>query len=260
MPATRIFSGLGSKLIGGFDQLGFFMIYLGAIGREFLKPPHRIRLTIEQMHFAGNQSIAIIVTSAFFVGAVFALQIGVVFKVFAAEGMMGGATGKALAQELAPLLTGFLLAGRAGSAMTAELATMKVNEQIDAMEAMAVEPINYLVVPRVVALTLIAPLLSAMFVVIGVTGAYLVGIAVFNVDQASFFSRMLSIVEVYDIRAGLQKAVAFGAVVAIVACRYGLTASGGAKGVGKATTSSVVMSLLLILLIDLFMTFIQIVL
>ena len=192
----RVFDIMGRGLISNVDQLGSFMLYLGSIVRETFKRPYRHGLVIDQMYFAGNQSVGIIITSAFFVGAVFALQIGVVFKVFAAEGMMGGATGKALAQELAPMLTGFLLAGRAGSAMTAELATMKVNEQIDAMEAMAVDPINYLVVPRFLALIFIAPLLSSLFVVVGEFGAYLVGVSIFNVDEASFFSRILNIVEV----------------------------------------------------------------
>lgn len=259
MPQAMI-ANFGAKLVGQASLVGQFMIYVKDTMRELVKRPYRLNLILQYMHFAGNQSLAIILTSAFFVGAVFALQIGVVFKVFAAEGMMGAATGKALAQELAPLLTGFLLAGRAGSAITAEIATMKVNEQIDAMEAMAVEPINYLVVPRFVALVLMAPLLSALFVLIGEFGAFLVGVGIFNVDQASFFSRILEVVDSADLWKGLQKATVFGGVVALVSCRYGLEASGGAKGVGKATTNSVVITLLLLLLIDLFMTYVQIVL
>ena len=258
--ASRLISALGGKLINQTSLVGAFMLYVKDTVREMIKPPYRPYLILQYMHFAGNQSLAIIVTSAFFVGAVFALQIGVVFKVFAAEGMMGAATGKALAQELAPLLTGFLLAGRAGSAITAEIATMKVNEQIDAMEAMAVEPINYLVVPRFIALVIMAPLLSSLFVLIGEFGAYLVGISIFNVDEASFFSRILEVVSSSDLWSGLQKATVFGGVVALVACRFGLEASGGAKGVGKATTNSVVITLLLLLLIDLFMTYVQVIL
>ena len=122
--SSRLITHIGSKLIKQTSVIGEFVMFVRDAFRELVKPPHRPRLIIQYMHFAGNQSLAIIVTSAFFVGAVFALQIGVVFKVFAAEGMMGAATGKALAQELAPLLTGFLLAGRAGSAITAEIATM----------------------------------------------------------------------------------------------------------------------------------------
>jgi len=160
---------------------------------------------------------------------------------------------------LAPMLTGFLLAGRAGAAMTAEISTMKVNEQIDAMEAMGVEPVNYIVVPRLIAMVIMAPILSGIFVFIGVFGAYVVGVALFHVDVAAFFSKIIEIVSTGDIWSGMQKAVVFGALIALIACRYGLRASGGAKGVGRATTNSVVITLLVLLAFDFAITYLQVV-
>ena len=172
---------------------------------------------------------------------------------------MGGATSIALARELSPLMTGFLLAARAGSAITAELSTMKVNEQIDAMEAMAVEPIHYLVVPRVIAGMVIAPLLCGLFTFVGVLGAFVMGVILFDVDQGVFFDRIPALAEPKDVFLGLQKAVVFGGIVTSLACRYGLSASGGAKGVGQATTTSVVMSLLTLLGFDAIITYLQLV-
>jgi phospholipid/cholesterol/gamma-HCH transport system permease protein len=248
----------GGQVIGGITELGKFVYYLGQIAREMVKPPFRYRQILQQMEFVGNQSLSIIALSAFFVGAVFSLQIGVLFKLFKAEGLMGAVTGKALARELAPMLTGFLLSGRAGSAITAEIATMKVNEQVDAMEAMAVDPIHYLVVPRVIAMIFMAPILSGLFVFLGEFGAYTAAVLLFDVDQGAFFTKIGAMVKIRDLWAGLQKAFLFGIVVGVTSCRFGLAASGGAKGVGRATTNSVVITLLLLLVVDFVVTYFQI--
>jgi phospholipid/cholesterol/gamma-HCH transport system permease protein len=154
-------------------------------------------------------------------------------------------------------MTAFLLTGRAGSAMTAEIATMKVNEQVDAMEAMAVDPVNYLVVPRVLAAMFIMPLLCGIFIFIGTIGAFVTGVAVFDVDVGIFIDRIKWMVTPRDIFNGLEKAFVFSIIIAAMACRYGLKASGGAKGVGRATTMSVVMTLLVVLLCDVFITYVQ---
>lgn len=248
----------GRRMIASFTDVGGFTLYVRETIVQSFKRPFRAKLIIQHMEFIGNQSLNIIALSAFFVGAVFALQIGIVFKIFRAEGIMGAATGKALARELAPMLTGFLLAGRAGSAMTAEIATMKVNEQVDAMEAMAVEPIHYLVVPRLIATMIMAPLLSGIFVMVGIVGAFVVGVVIFDVDQGAFFNKIEHVVKAKDVMGGFFKAFVFGIVIAIMACRYGLKASGGAKGVGKATTNSVVMTLLMVLVVDFLITYFQV--
>ena len=143
--------------------------------------------------------------------------------------------------------------------MTAEIATMKVNEQVDAMEAMAVDPISYLVVPRFLASIMVIPMLCAVFIFIGVLGSYVAGIFLFNIDEGLFIEKITRIVEPRDMVRGLVKSFVFSGLMAAICCRYGLSASGGAKGVGKATTNSVVVTLLAVLAVDVVITYFQIV-
>lgn len=252
-------SFVGSWLMNFHKEMQFFFKFLKEVLQWTFRKPFRRSLLFQQLEFVGNQSLNIILISGLAVGAVFGLQIGAVFQVFRAESLMGAATAKALCQELAPLVTAILLTGRAGSAMTAEIATMKVNEQVDAMEAMAVDPISYLVVPRFLAALAIIPMLCAVFIFIGVIGAYIAGVFIFNVDQGLFVEKMTSFVGSKDIWRGLSKSLVFSGIMATIACKYGLNAKGGAKGVGIATTNSVVVTLLAILFVDVIITYYQIV-
>ncbi len=236
------------------------LLFLLNIVRQAVKPPFRTRLIFQHLYFIGNQSINIIFLTSFFVGAVFGLELGGVFRIFGAEAMLGAATAKTLTRALSPLTTSFLLAGRGGAAIAAEIATMKVNEQVEAMEAMAVDPIHYLVVPRVIAAMIILPFLCGIFSFVGTIGAFVTGVLMFDVDQGLFFEKIAIIVFPKDIFDGLVKAFAFGGIMATIACYYGITATGGAEGVGRATTNSVVMTLLATLGCDLVLTFIQTVL
>ncbi len=249
---------IGRRMIAAKDQLAKFGGFLRATGHQLVAGPFRTNLVFQQMEFIGNESLTIIMISGFFIGAVFSLQIGSIFAIFGAQGMMGAATGKALARELSPLIVGFLLAGRGGAAITAEIATMKVNEQVDAMESMAVDPISYLVCPRLIAGVTMMPLLTGIFTFTGMIGSLAVGVVIFNVDQGVFFDKLIRIVGIKDIWSGMQKALVFGAIISLVACRYGLVASGGAKGVGRATTNSVVTTLLVLLAVDFVITYFQI--
>lgn len=250
---------LGSRLVRVWRDMVGFAKFMREVFHWTFRRPFRGQLFFQQMEFIGNQSLNIMLVSGFAVGAVFGLQIGAVFQVFRAENLMGGATGKALCQELAPMVTAILLTGRAGSSMCAEIATMKVNEQVDAMEAMAVDPISYLVVPRMLASIVIVPLLCAVFIFVGVLGAYAAGVFLFNVDEGMFVDKITKIVTTTDMWRGLVKAFAFSGIMATICCRYGLKASGGAKGVGIATTNAVVVTLLSILAVDVVITYFQIV-
>jgi phospholipid/cholesterol/gamma-HCH transport system permease protein len=252
--------GMGRFVIKVFNDLGSFSLFLKEIVKWATRRPIRIQLIFAQFEFIGNQSLNIILLSGFSVGAVFGLQIGGIFGVFGAESMLGAFTGLALCRELAPLVTAILLTGRVGSSMTAEISTMKVNEQVDAMEAMAVDPISYLVVPRVIASMTIGPLLCGVFIFIGVLGSFVTGIVLFDVDQGLFVEKITRIVQPEDISQGLQKSFAFSTIMGALACRYGLRASGGAKGVGRATTNSVVSTLLTILAVDVVITYVQVML
>lgn len=248
---------IAAGLLRIIAQVGDSVLYFMDVFRQIFRRPFRLGLIIKHLEFIGVESTTIILLTGFFTGAVFGLQIGGIFQVFRAESLMGGATGIALATELAPLVTGFLLTGRAGSAMTAELATMKVNEQVDAMEAMAVNPIHYLVAPRVVASMLIMPLLCGLFMFVGVLGAYATGLLLFEVDQGVFVEKLVDMIEPSDVISGLRKMLFFSVLISVISCRFGIEASGGAKGVGLATTNSVVKTLLALLISDFVISFIQ---
>lgn len=254
---TQAVQYFGGTVVKYVSAVGDFARYLKNIVHQAMKPPIRWDLIFQHLEFIGNQSLSIIILTGFFTGAVFGLQIGGIFEIFRAESIMGAATGKALTREMAPLMTAFLLTGRAGSAMTAEIATMRVNEQVDAMEAMAVDPIHYLVVPRVIAAMFIIPLLCGIFIFVGVIGSYVTGVAIFDVDVGVFIDRIKWLVEAKDIFKGIQKAFIFSVIIATLACKFGLNAGGGAKGVGTATTQSVVMTLLVVLCCDVVITYIQ---
>lgn len=253
------FDAIGKQVYQRGSSFGSSIIYFYQVFRKSVEPPFRYSQVVSQLEFIGNQSLSIILLSGFFTGAVFGLQIGGIFGIFGSESLMGAATAEALSRELAPLMTGFLLAGRVGSSITAEIATMRVNEQIDAMEAMAVDPVHYLVIPRVIGSIIMAPLLCGVFMFIGILGCFLLGVMIFNVDTGVFTERILWLVQPRDIMSGLFKALVFGFIISSLSCRYGLRAVGGAKGVGKATTDSVIAALLFILISDVIITFFQVI-
>jgi phospholipid/cholesterol/gamma-HCH transport system permease protein len=182
------------------------------------------------MEFIGVQSLPIILLTSFFTGAVFALQSYRAFALFGAESMVGGTVGVALTRELAPTLTGLLVAGRAGSAMAAEIGSMRVSEQIDALDAMAVDPINYLVKPRLVAAALVTPMLTAIYDFVGIVGSWAVCIHLLAMDEPSFMVRLQSWVDWDDIWGGLLKGWVFGVIIGTVACYKGFYTEGGARG------------------------------
>ena len=256
----RLVSYLGASVIRRVNDAGAVGIYLGDVLKQTFSRPFRWTLILQQLEFIGNQSLGIIVLTAFFTGAAFALSIGPFFQNFKAESIMGAATAISLARELAPLMTAFLMIGRAGSSMTAELSTMRVGEQIDAMEAMGVDPISYLVVPRVIGSMVILPLLCGIFVFVGVIAAYVIGRGMFSVDTGIFFEKITWLAESKDVTLGLQKSFIFAFVIGAMSCRFGLRAGGGAKGVGLATTNAVVTCLLAVLACDYVITYIQLVL
>ncbi|MFK7930517.1 MAG: MlaE family ABC transporter permease [Myxococcota bacterium] len=230
--------------VGKIAALGFLNLF---------RLPLRLGLTIRQMEFIGVQSLPIIALTAFFTGAVFTLQSYRAFALFGAEGYVGGTVGISLAKELGPTLTGLLVAGRAGSAMAAEIGAMRVSEQIDALDAMAVDPINYLVKPRLLASAIVTPLLTGVFDIVGVIGSWVVATYVLGMDWPMFSVRLKEWVDWEDIGGGLIKGFVFGIIIAIVACYKGYYTTGGAEGVGKATTTSVVVASVSILVTNYFL-------
>ena len=243
--------------INFFNTIGKSILFFFEMIVDVFKPPLRLKAILYYMVFIGYESLAIITITSFFTGAVFGLQIGGVFAFFKAESFVGGATGMALSMELASLVTAFLLAGRIGSSITAELSTMVINEQVQALESMGISPIHYLVKPRLIASIIMMPLLCGFFMLVGIFGAYLVGTFVYSVEQGIFMDKLVYIVTTKNLFTGFRKMLVFSFIITTVSCYFGLNAYGGAKGVGIATTKSVVCSLVLILIMDFIVSYFE---
>jgi phospholipid/cholesterol/gamma-HCH transport system permease protein len=234
---------------------------LGALSRLFgeavfwgVRPPYRGRLFVEAMEFIGIGSIFIVSLTALFVGGVLALQLVDGFRDFGAENQTGAVIGLALAREVGPVFAALMVTSRAGSAMTTELGSMRVTNQIDALVTMAVNPVQYLVVPRVVAGFVMVPVLTMLFNVVGVFGAFFVAVTLLGLDPGVFMDRLRWLVDWSDVSQGLIKAMVFGVAVTLIACRHGFYAQGGAAGVGRATNRAVVQSAIAILMLDYLVT------
>lgn len=218
------------------------------------RPPVRLQLAVTQAEFVGVQSIFLVGLVGTFTGIVFAMQTIYGFRRFGAENMVGGVVGLTLSREMAPVLTAIMVAARAGSGMAAELGNMRASEQIDALETMAVNPVQYLIVPRVLAGVVMVPVLSLLFFLVGLGGAWLIGVKLLSLDPGIFFDRIKSMMAPEDLRQGLIKSVIFGYAVSLIACRHGYFASGGAVGVGQATTRAVVWSVVGVFILDTLLT------
>ena len=232
---------------------GFVYLFLSTLYelRVFWRSPQRL---LRQMMQVGVNTLALAAMIGVFTGMVVALQTGYELKDFGLEDRIGSIVGLAMVREMGPVITGFLVAGRVGSAMAAELGTMAVTDEIDALRVMGISPVRYLVVPRFLAMLLMQPLLTVYSVVIGIWGASLISASYLRIDSSIYFKRLFDSLDVADIRQGFSKTFVFAAIISIVSCHLGLKATQGAAGVGKATTRSVVVSLTLILVSDYFVT------
>jgi phospholipid/cholesterol/gamma-HCH transport system permease protein len=238
------------KIRAALEDFGEMILFAGEMLAWMVRPPFRLELILLQMAAIGVGSTFIVATTGMFTGMVLALQFDYAMGQLGAQGYVGGSTGVALTRELAPVLTALMVIGRSGSAITTEIGTMRVTEQIDAMETMAVSPVQYLVVPRVIAAIAMFPVLTMVFNAIGFAGAYVMGIFVSRIPAGPFIAHTRELVVVDDFLHGLGKSIVFGAAVAIIACWRGYSARGGSRGVGEGTTRSVVMASISILVVD----------
>lgn len=247
-------SALGASVLETAEELGRIVTVLtyGLIG--LVMPPWRIRSIFHQMEFVGVQSLGIVVLTGGFTGAVFAIQAHYGFEIFGAETITGSTVALALAKELGPSLTALMVTGRAGSAMAAELGTMRVTEQIDALEAMAVDPYEYLVSPRIIACVVMVPVLAAVFTAVGLLGCTLVSLNQLGIAEGPYYYRISIYLDPEDYLLGLAKSAVFGLILGVVGCTKGLYTRGGAEGVGMATTRAVVVSSVAVLVVDYFLT------
>jgi phospholipid/cholesterol/gamma-HCH transport system permease protein len=220
------------------------LILLDAVRRLF-KRPREIGETLKQISFVGAASIPIVALTTFFSGAVLALYSSELLVQYGAGSLAGGTIGLAVCREIAPVLAGIMVSARCGSAMAAQIGTMVVTEQVDALRALSVHPTNYLVIPRIAACVVAVPILCMVGIYAGVAGGYLVSVSN-GVPAGSFVVSIRQFVEPWDFLGGLIKSLAFGSIISIVACQQGLRASNGAVGVGRATTNAVVISMVLV--------------
>lgn len=239
------------KQVSGFGDAWLFLF--NVLGKALI-PPYRVKLIVDQLFSIGVQSTSVIALVGVFTGAVLAVQGEYTLAKFGATAFTGPAVALSLIRELGPVLTALMVNGRAGSAMTAELGIMKITEQVDALRSMAVDPIRYLMVPRVVAGIIAVPLLTALFNVVGIAGGYLVGVETLGLSAGTFVAQMKHAVTDVDVISGLVKSVVFGLSISWIACYKGWTCGFGAVGVNRATTSSVVTASVVILVLDYFLT------
>jgi phospholipid/cholesterol/gamma-HCH transport system permease protein len=235
-------------------QMGRFVHMLGRVFAWTPRPPYDWRELLSQMVKVGVSSTPVVLLTALFTGMVLALQTFTVLKRFAAESYVGTLVALSMVRELSPVLTSLIVAGRAGSAMGAELGTMRVTEQIDALEVMATDPIHYLVVPRVWAAVLTMPLLVVMADGVGIAGGYLVSVVLMGANPVSYLNTSFQYTVLNDLLSGLIKAAVFGLLMATISCQQGFYTTGGAEGVGRSTTAAVVLSSIAILAADFFLT------
>ncbi|MGC1307408.1 MAG: MlaE family lipid ABC transporter permease subunit [Phormidesmis sp.] len=217
------------------------------------RPIHR-RNTIEQMASVGPESLLIALVTAVAVAMVFTIQVAREFITFGASNAIGGVLALTLARELSPVLTAVVLAGRVGSAFAAEIGTMRVTEQIDALQMLKSDPVDYLVIPRVIACALMLPLLNVMAFITGLIGGLLVATTLYDIPAAVFVSSARNFLTTWDLASSIIKAVIFGILIAVIGSSWGLTTTGGAKGVGQSTTTAVVTSLLAIFITNFFLS------
>ena len=245
---------LGDKVFLLLTEIGKVLMFLGQTLRWTFSSPFYVKNVLKQMESIGVNSVPVVITTAISTGSVLALQSYTGFKRFGATSLIGAVVSLSMTRELGPVLTGLMVAGRAGASMAAELGTMKVTEQIDALTTLATNPMKYLVVPRFVASTVMMFFLTILGMMIGVTGGYLVGVKVLGTNPVTYYNQSINNTEVTDIWYGLIKALVFGAVIGLIGCYKGFNTVGGAEGVGKATTGAVVISCMLILILDYFLS------
>lgn len=250
----RFTEWLGRGLIYFFQTTGEILILLLETLSYCRKAIGSRASILKQMAFMGVGTLPIALLMGFFVGMVLALQTGYQLLRFNLQGILGAVIGLSLAKELAPVLTGYLVAGRVGAAITAEIGTMQVSEEIDALRVMGVDPIYYLSMPRLIAATFMVPIIVIYVLLIGILGGALIATTYVDVSAKTYFDNLFDSLTFDEVLRGLIKSMFFGAIVGVIGVFKGFKTTGGAEGVGRYTTESVVLSFVLIVVFDYFLT------
>ena len=245
---------LGAAFMRPLVLLGGMTIMLVETIRLSIRHPYNVRNIVKQMVEIGVNSLPVVVITATFTGGVLALQSYTGFRRFSAESLVGTVVAMSMTRELGPVLTGLIVAGRAGAAIAAELGTMRVTEQIDALETLATNPVKYLVVPRFLGGLLMLPALTVLSDAVGILGGFFVSTKLLGANPTTYLTRTWDYLEMMDIYHGILKAFFFGGAIALISSYEGFYSEGGAEGVGKATTRAVVLSSMTILISDYFLS------
>jgi phospholipid/cholesterol/gamma-HCH transport system permease protein len=251
---TAVFEILGLYFVNVFEQTGLWFRMLWRTIKGAVHPPFEFREWLRQMVRLGWDSIPVVFLTSMFTGMVLALQTFNGFQRVHAENFVGSVVALAMLRELSPVLAGLMVTGRVGSSMAAEIGTMRVTEQIDALKALATDPVQYLFVPRVIAGIFMMPFLVVLGDALGVGGGYLVAVKMMDANPVLYEQNTYQFLEMNDIWSGLIKAAVFGLILTLTGCVRGYYTRGGAEGVGRATTNAVVSASLIILLTDFFLT------
>lgn len=248
-------AALGRFTILPVQEMGRIAIFFARAVYHIFTPPLQVSKIIEQVYFIGVKSVFVIVLTGAFTGMVLGIQGYYTLVKFGSEGLLGAAVALSLIREMGPVLCTIMIIARAGSAMAAELGIMRISEQIDALETMDINPVRFLVSPRIVASLISFPLLTALFDIVGIIGGYLTGSLLLGINAGAYFSRVESSVLMADVMGGFIKSIVFSVMVATICCFKGFfPESYGAKGVSLSTTSAVVLSCVLILVVDYVLT------
>lgn len=235
-------------------EVGEISVFAWQSLRMIREKPSRVPEIIQHMEFIGNQSLGIIGLTSLFTGLALSFQIYLGFKIVNLVNLVGPTVAFGISRELGPVLTGLIVAARAGGAMAARLGTMRVNEQIDALDVMGINTKQYLIMPRIIAAVICMPLLTAVFDFVAMIGSWFLCVHLVELDEAVFFQRIADLLEVRHIMEGLFKAAIFGFFFAVICTYRGFNTKGGARGVGEATNNGVVQSMVLVIILDYFIT------
>ncbi len=248
-----ILKSIGMAIYNFIFQVGLLFSFSFQSLRSFFKKPYRWEDLIQHIEFVGNQSVFIIILTGVFTGMAVSFQIYLGFRMVNATNLVGPTVAMGIARELGPVLAGLIVAARAGGAMAANLGAMRVSEQIDAIEVMGVDPIRYLVAPRIMAAVIAMPFLVGIFDFVALMGSYFLCIFVLDLDPAIFWDKTTLWLDPNHINEGLIKAAVFGFIFGSICCYRGFFTKGGAKDVGDATNHGVVLSMVMIIVVDFFL-------
>ncbi len=258
---TRPIEAIGSyfiKLYNGIfpsiQDLGYFVVFIGQSLRQLVGEKIRWNLMMFQMRSIGVNSMFIVMLTGLFTGMVMALQTGRAFQLFQAETLTGAVCALSISKELGPVLASLMITARSGSSMAAQIGTMQVSQQVDALTSMAINPKGYLVAPRIFACIVVTPILTALFILIAMIGSYIVGVHLLDINKAIFIEKIINYTDTSNIIEGMFKSAVFGFILSSVSCYKGFFTQGGAEGVGRSTTHAVVISSVSILVCDYFLT------